>query len=232
MAGDLKHPVVLDFFGLPGCGKSTVSHMLADKLRESGYKVYEPSYDLDHNFSSFMRKIFKLEQYIRYSVFHPAKSKRISDLVKDNGYVAFAEKLSQCINITTKLTAIKNAKCDYIIFDEGLLQAAISLSFGTGDQHEVTSNYNKILSVDGSQLEVKSVYMQIGTETVLRRLEQRGERNSRVDKETDSEKRKQIIESFQSLCESVTKCCAIKVNAEISRTEAVTELMESLYNGV
>ena len=31
--------IFLDFYGLPGCGKSTVSHIVAKKLKDSGMKT-------------------------------------------------------------------------------------------------------------------------------------------------------------------------------------------------
>ena len=38
----------IEFYGLPGSGKSTLSHIVAERLRSEGYAVEEPSYDIDH----------------------------------------------------------------------------------------------------------------------------------------------------------------------------------------
>ena len=48
----------IDFYGLPGSGKSTISHLLADKLRGE-VDVIEPSFHIDHDYSVIERIIKK-----------------------------------------------------------------------------------------------------------------------------------------------------------------------------
>ena len=54
--------------GLPGCGKSTVSHLLAERLRVEGFKVSEPSYSIDHQ-KPLWRKIRKFLLGLYYYIF-------------------------------------------------------------------------------------------------------------------------------------------------------------------
>lgn len=203
MANHIKQPTVLDFFGLPGCGKSTVSHKLAESLRSDGYTVYEPSYNLDHNLSGIKRKLVKLWQYILYFLVHPVRSNEISKLVKDNGYSAFSERLSQCINIASKFWAVKKNGFDYILFDEGFCQASISLALKSENPTVAASNYTRIMDIGRNKLEIKPVYLQLDTETALLRLEKRGESNSRVDAEGDPAVRKLLMKRFEENCEAL-----------------------------
>lgn len=201
MADNIKKVTVIDFFGLPGCGKSTVSHLLAEKLCKNGYKVLEPSYDLDHNLSCNKRKFVKLGQYILYSLIHPVKSCKVSKLVKNSGYGEFSQVLSQRINITTKLVALKKTGLDYIIFDEGFCQAAISLSFNGGICGDVASNYESIIEIYDNAADLKPVYLKAEIETAMKNMKTRAGHDSRADAETDDTKRYEMVSDFYKLCE-------------------------------
>lgn len=201
MADSIKKVTVLDFFGLPGCGKSTVSHLLAEKLREKGYGVFEPSYDLDHHLSCNKRKLVKLGQYIMYSLIHPVKSCKVSKLVKNSEYEKKSQILSQRINITTKFFALKRTGMDYIIFDEGFGQAAISLSFNNGICGDVVPNYERIIEMCDNSFDLKPLYLKAEIETALKNMKKRGGHDSRVDAETDDTKRYEMMCDFYKLCE-------------------------------
>lgn len=203
MAGDIKKITVLDFYGLPGCGKSTISHMVAKALRELGCSVYEPSYVFDHDMGIARRKIAKLWHYIRFSICHYDRSKKVYRLAMENGYKHFYECLSQCVNIVSKYMALKKTDCDYIIFDEGFCQAAVSLSLNNGNCWSVVSNYEKILKICGEDLDLKPVYLKAEIETALENMRIRAGRDSRVDAETDDAKRYEMARDFYQLCESL-----------------------------
>lgn len=228
MEDNIKKVTVLDFFGLPGCGKSTVSHLLAEKLREKGYKVFEPSYGLDHNLSCNKRKLVKLGQYISYSLIHPVKSCKVSKLVKNSGYGEFSQVLSQRINITTKLVALKKTGLDYIIFDEGFGQAAISLSFNNGICGNVASNYESIIEIHGNAVDLKLVYLKAEIETALNNMKIRAGRDSRVDAETDDTKRYEMMCDFYQLCECLKdSACIVQ---EVQKDEHLT--VESVLKNI
>lgn len=204
MAGDIKRTTVLDFYGLPGCGKSTVSRIVSKKLREMGYSVYEPSYVLDHDMGTVRRKLAKLWYYTRFSICHFDRSKKVYRLVRENGYKHFYECLSQCVNIVSKYMALIKADCDYIVFDEGFCQAAVSLSLN-GNCKSVVSNYEKIIKICGEDLDLRPVYLKAEIETALENMRIRAGRDSRVDAETDDAKRYEMAHDFYQLCESMER---------------------------
>ena len=202
MASDIKKPMVLDFFGLPGCGKSTVSHLLAIKLRKEGYKVYEPSYDLDHTMNAVKRKVVKMCQYIVYVILHPIKAKKIDALIKQNGYEDFSEKLSQCINIVSKFNAIDKNGYDFIIFDEGFFQAAVSLSL-VNDRVLSFENLHMMLDAVDPTIRICGVYIQVSKDVSLERMSKRGEKNSRIDAQTNESVKLRLLENFSENCKKL-----------------------------
>lgn len=62
MAGDLSRDragLVVEFVGLPGSGKSTVSHAAAEVLRLRGHRVHEPTFRTDRLPSPAARRVRK-----------------------------------------------------------------------------------------------------------------------------------------------------------------------------
>lgn len=108
MGSDLgKETVILDFFGVPGSGKTTKSHEIAESYRRKGKLVVEPSYDLDHCRSSWKRKISKLLMTDGLFAVENSAYKDARSLVEKNGYNSTNGKSNQIVNIATKLYSIK-----------------------------------------------------------------------------------------------------------------------------
>ena len=104
MEVNLKEPIHIEFFGLPGCGKSTISHQVAERLRAKGYKVYEPTYYSDHNLKPVCRKLRKLLATMYYSISHHKEYLSLIRLAKENGYTGFKDSLKQICELFNKVT--------------------------------------------------------------------------------------------------------------------------------
>ena len=66
--------VVVEFVGLPGSGKSTLSHALAEQLRRSGESVSEVTYEITHRESALRRRWIKLGFLLRTLLAEPHRS--------------------------------------------------------------------------------------------------------------------------------------------------------------
>ena len=51
--------MLIEFLGIPGVGKSSISRLVATKLQGRGYRVNEMTYDLDHYRKTIMRRLIK-----------------------------------------------------------------------------------------------------------------------------------------------------------------------------
>ena len=67
----------VEFWGLPGSGKSYYSHKVADKLRKEGYKIKEPSWMLDHTYGKYHRAIKKFCMACFFTLCHRREAKGI-----------------------------------------------------------------------------------------------------------------------------------------------------------
>ena len=224
--------VILDFYGLPGCGKSTVSHLVAEKLRSINYVVEEPSYWLDHDMRPAVRKLKKLFAAAGYAVRRPSTAKVILSLVQQNGYHKAGRILSQSINVATKLSAIekKYTRCDYIIFDEGIRQAAVSLAVSTSPDR-VNQNMIELNGLLPRNIKCYSVYIWENIATSMERMDGRMKHDSRAEKEKDNNKRRSLLEKFEQTCNGFKAQDEIAVMLPNADVESKAEMIFNRING-
>ena len=220
MGSDLT--VFLEFYGLPGCGKSTVSHLVAEELRKQGKKVIEPTYDLDHKYSDAKRKTLKFLMLLVFAIVHPQKNRKLTRLIIANGYKG-TEMVSQAANIAFKLLAYEKADTDYVIFDEGLTQSAISLCQGKRNSVE---NEAKLYGLCKKR-SVYKLYINIDIVTALERMAGRRQHDSRIEKITDALEQEKAIKAFEKQCDEISS--EFSVNDETVE-ECVDNVMRQIQD--
>ncbi len=200
MGSDLKdNTVFLEFYGLPGSGKSTISHLVAEELRKQGKKVIEPTYDTDHRYSPSVRKGIKLLKLIRYALLCPNKYRALSKVIIANGYTG-TDVLSQAANIAPKLWEYDHARTDYVVFDEGLTQSAISLVINEGS----SSENEKALYNLCKQRTVRKLYIKVSPETANMRMAARDKHDSRIEKMKDEIERENALREIETRCNAIS----------------------------
>lgn len=191
--------VFLEFYGLPGCGKSTISHLVAEELRKQGKIVKEPTYDLDHKLPGGKRKTIKLLRLLQYGVFHHGQYKYLTQMIKDNGYSG-AEIVSQAANIAPKLWVYEKASADYVVFDEGLVQSAISLCRGKRNSTENETALHSLCE----ERKVLKIYIRVNTETALERMAGRDKHDSRIEKISGPKEQREALKAFEERIECIS----------------------------
>lgn len=219
----MENTVIIDFFGLPGCGKSTRAHLLAQKLRENGKSVAEPSYTIDHEYSLAFRKIVKMVYMVRHYISYPNEARQIVELIKENGY---NHVIMQYVNIAYKLIKCKTEKCDYIIFDEGFCQSAISLSVNSGINTNRCRTFFELLLHCQWYI---PVFVNVNSDVAMARMKLRKEKDSRIEKLKDNHKRVALMEAYvQSVSELSYDC--LTLNGESVESDISTILMKIKHN--
>lgn len=198
MEADIRKPIVLEFYGLPGSGKSTISHLVAQELRKQGRKVIEPTYDVDHKYSVGKRKAIKLIKLIEYALLYPEEFHRLRKLITENGYAGL-NKLKQASNIAQKLMAYKTNKEDVVVFDEGLTQAAISLAQNRSNVVEIEKDLYKLCKAKN----IRKIFVKVDLETAISRMEGRDKHDSRIETIENELERISALEEFEKQCDRI-----------------------------
>ena len=192
--------VHVEFYGLPGSGKSTISHMVAKELMANGFSVCEPSFYSDHLRHPILRKIVKLYKTLIFSLRYPKSIIKIYKLLSQGGISQLSHFLQHILNIAPKLNYYIHSKDKIYIWDEGLIQSSISASL----EHPMNTDIiAKELFDISKNREVIKIYVKIDIDTALKRLEGREKHDSRVEKEQDFLKKNDLMKKLNDSCDNI-----------------------------
>src|SRR5438105_7113772 len=123
--------VSIEFVGVPGAGKSTLAHALAELLRRRGASVSEPSYSLDHASGSRLRTLHKAEYVLASALRSPRTALAALRLVRQGGHTELRETWRLAANLvyTCEVSRRRLAKNQTRILDQGIVQAYWSIDF-------------------------------------------------------------------------------------------------------
>lgn len=216
--------VCLDFFGMPGSGKSTISHTVAEKLRQRNYTVFEPSYELDHTMKSFTRKMKKLYIVLSFYIKNRQLCKQIFQSIFQNNGLNTNDYLRYYFNIILKI-ALLNRKplSEFCIFDEGLCQAVISLSINRS--MNTVDCYQQLHSYIGSDISYIPIYLQSREETALERMFVRGSKDSRVEKIKDKNEQIALLRAFEIACNTFLPIDCMIIDSDNTEAIACAEII-------
>jgi thymidylate kinase len=173
--------MLIEFFGLPGAGKSTMSRLAADLLLQRGIVVDEITYTLDHRRPGVERQLTKLGQLLRYAAAHPGRA--LSDSVRITvTRQATLLDLGKSIFNWTFIAAIawQNRSSTNIAFlDQGIAQAMWSVGFAA--RHENWLDRLRAVTRGMALRPDLVIHVRANLQTIGERLASRRRRVSRLD---------------------------------------------------
>ena len=196
----METDINIEFYGLPGCGKTTVSTIVADELERKGYRVIRPGTEISDSVNPLLRRIRKICRTSVVCVKHPKVILEVDRIVRVNGYNNLLPRLKQDINIAIKLYYYLNNNGALVIWDQGITQAAISLA--VNGKISGCENENKLLSLCDS-FNIIHIYISEEIDTVLKRMESRESNNSRVEKEKNTMLKRKMLNEILKACDSI-----------------------------
>lgn len=204
-----NHIIHVEFFGLPGSGKTTISHQLADRLRMNGFTIFEPTYSLAFKRLLFFRKLYQFIQLIRFIIKNPKAYKFLTEIIENNKCNRI-EKLNQLFNVAYKLLIYEKAKSGIYFWDEGLLQSAISLSVNTNN--DIKTIRNRFFNKNTNMI---TVYIKIDCNIAIERMNKRPTNDSRTEKLNSEQLKLQLIKEFEKKCGELSyDFCFCSINAD------------------
>lgn len=203
MVNNLKRAMSIDFFGMPGSGKTTIAHQVVAELKNRGYSVNDYPIYIGNSASSMVRMLTKLKATVVFSIFHFSFIFNFFRDLEKNQFNSITEACKQWVNICYIIMEYKkiSAKYDFIIFDQGIAQAAISLTVNSKKQ-EAAYILKKLLK------EVKTIphfiFIDVDTDTALNRQNNRKNGKSRVETQARDEIiKKQMLKGIDASCNDI-----------------------------
>jgi hypothetical protein len=123
--------MLIEFLGLPACGKSTMSRRVADLLMEQGLVVDETSYDLAHRRRKVARQRAKLIHLASFAAWNPLTA--FSDVLAISGtrQASLMDLGKESLNwlYILSMAARRRSPPVVTILDQGIGQAIWSIGF-------------------------------------------------------------------------------------------------------
>lgn len=220
--GPLLNPIHIEFYGLTGCGKSTMSHYIADMLRTEGYQVHEPTYEMDHELIAIVRKIKKLIITIMFSIKYYNEFINICLLIKKTGHIKVKDFILQIVNIVPKYYIYKKSNNAIYIWDEGIIQSSVSVIMSSNSELSVSMIGDFIQMID-TRNRIIGVYLDYPIELAENRMYMRNTKESRADRLSGDDKT-EFMCKFQYILNKAKKC-DIHVSDHTVSNDKVLELI-------
>ena len=175
--------MVVEFYGLPGSGKSSVAEPVVKKLREKGFRVLTYT-DLNSSYNNGFGLVLKNLNltFLLLQLFLREK------MIINKRRVSYIKLILQTSNF------YKNSSgADYVIMEQGILQNVISLYY----DHEIrdTGTLKKIFQTVRN--EMLPVVTEIDCEEAFKRMLTREKEPGRLDG-LDGEKQRKVYQIYEN----------------------------------
>jgi hypothetical protein len=176
--------VYVEFVGLPGAGKSVASRLVAARLREMGFIVTEPTYQLDHVVHPIRRRLLKVAHALRGLLGQPREGGFWTHVLYQSRQPSMLRLLAEAMNwfYLTAIVRKKAADPGIHLFDQGLCQAIWSIVYEAGCT-DITSNASLARLAHSLPSQSVIVLVEASLHTIGARLRVRPGLVSRVERD-------------------------------------------------
>ena len=174
--------LIVEFVGLPGAGKTTISHALVNRFRRGGVPVTEPTFDLSQKPGRIGFR--QLRFAMRLFAGHPILTLRWMDLVVASRQKSARDFIITSLNLLYSCALVRQSgrRPGVHIFDQGLLQAILSVQYSSRQPPDHASLAAAVDESIGVNARNVAVFVQASPEIVMTRLQQRCGRLSRLER--------------------------------------------------
>lgn len=190
----------VEFLGLPGSGKSYLSHKVAEDLRTEGYVIAEPSWMLDHKYGKWSRALRKVWIGCLFRINQHKQAVRLIKTVKAYGLQQNDEKRI-VRNLLYKACLLTRQNKHILFFDEGIAQMAVSMAVGCGKPAQQI--YDELLGILSLKQSCLVVRIDCDIETALINMDQRKSCDSKAERIEGIEAKKEYLCEYKKACESI-----------------------------
>ena len=173
--------MVIEFFGLPGAGKSTLSQRVAWLLAQRRVVVEQPTHCLDHGLSGWHRRLRKSTYAVRQLLLRPLATGRVVRAIAGTEQASSADLATTAFNCVylSGLLAYLRPRQAVVLLDQGPVQALWSIGFGS-----TATSWVDALGSFGDLLPAPDllVWVQASPGTIARRLRARAYPVSRLER--------------------------------------------------
>jgi thymidylate kinase len=192
--------MLVEFFGLPGSGKSTLSNMVAALLVQRGVTAREATHALNNRTGKVSRAARKAGHIARYVLARPRAAFRTTLQIYRTRQQSLGDVVRICCNslfVHSVATRCEHADA-VVLMDEGATQALWSIGLGAQSQGWLDLVLRDEMLTRRPDM---VVFVQADEQTIKRRLAGRREKVSRLQDMLDSGTLGQQVSMSKSIAE-------------------------------
>ena len=228
-----KNTLVVEFVGLPGSGKTTVSHQVASKLRAKGIQIISRDEILTQwHRNHVLQKLFKLfsSHSNHWSIL--IHSLTFASQVKPINWQSFLQAGKVFVNVKRNDEVVRAGTCQIILLEQGLLQEVWSVVI-TGSLPQL-SYLKREMSTLFCRRSIAIVNFKIDLDTAVSRIHNRPrkkKKDSYFDL-MDSEQAYSLLTRYFPYLQEIVNCArtAEIPILEIDSSLSVEENSEEIVN--
>lgn len=216
--------MLVEFFGIPGAGKSTISHRVSKELREDGRIVSEPMYTLTHEATSAKRYLYKSAYAAYGTALRPTEALATGQLIADTEQPSRLTLGKTIFNWLFVNGVIRSRETGQLqLLDQGLCQAAWSVAL-SAERNRIEELCEMAVAALARAEETLIIIVEITPETARERLSTRADDGSRVTPNGSGHTVREAFELNEQLEASLVSATDSCPSIEILRVENESRL--------
>ena len=173
-----QNPLVVEFVGLPGSGKTTISHLVASKLEAKGIKIVSREEILKQwHQKNALQKLLQLFSSNSNQWTILVNSLQFAAQVQPLNLFSFVQAIKIFFNVKRNDAVVRGANCQLILLDQGLLQEAWSVVIA-GSLPKLSSLKREMLSIFYNR-SIIIVNLKIDLDTSVSRVQNRQKKKTK-----------------------------------------------------
>jgi len=211
-----KTPIFVEFVGLPGSGKTTLSHRAAEILREKGTTVLEPTYLINNQMGTTQRYLTKSWYLTKLAFLRPVWALDWFLLVVQSRQRTLKDFVLMVVNCFFILEIYRQhgRRIDICFLDQGICQALLSLSYSAQTEQLIE---RKLITDIAFFLtpRFRVVHIEADEGTIAQRLEKRYKKRSRLETLKETTDFMEIVRGEKRTIENLLEILRSQLQADI-----------------
>ncbi|MGF1540307.1 MAG: NB-ARC domain-containing protein [Pleurocapsa sp.] len=222
-------PLIVEFVGLPGAGKTTISQQVELKLKERDLQIVSRDKILKQwEQENLWQKVVQLLPDNLHDWHILINSLIFALQVRPINRQSFSKAAKIFANFKRNNAVALAKDCDIILLDQGLLQETWSVSI-TGSPPPGKYLKREIIPLFDRSTTI-IIYCQIDIDTALKRIQNRTTSNSRFD-QMDAKKAQELLEKYFFYLQEIINCARTS-NTIILELDSSQEIKEQSKKAV
>jgi len=227
-------PIIVEFTGLPGAGKTTIARAVISALTTKGYECFPPetlSNRVTVEQKGLRQLLAKLEVLyhlifclVKYHCIVPNALRYALQVTPSN--LAGLRRVLMLVTRLELIGTVVNDGHDFLVFDEGLVQNIWSIAI-TGNPPPDEYLLRLLKDLLGDRM-LTIILVDVDIDVAVKRMEKRSSKHSRFDRMSPI-KARELLSKHKKDLEHISNCAVALKKADYLKVEGSRPIEDNVY---